>query len=102
MATNRVINSFDQIVGGEFKRTATDFHNRISNNGAYRPEAGRYVCYILCVSFPKGVTINILVYTEFTYAAFLTSFICFICSYFLPHADTLYMCPMPALGLIVV
>lgn len=43
MATTRVINSFDQIVSGEFKRTATDFHNRINTTGVYRPDAGRYV-----------------------------------------------------------
>ena len=41
-----IVNSFDQIIRGEFKRTATDFHSTIEPNGIYPPEENRYVLYV--------------------------------------------------------
>jgi len=40
----RVVNSFDQIKGGEFKRTPTDFHQKIAPDTKYTPDAN-LMCY---------------------------------------------------------
>ena len=45
-ASQPIVNSFDQIKSGEFKRTPTDFHCKITAGGEYPPEPNRYVLYV--------------------------------------------------------